>query len=488
MTDLWLGYAEKSSRREVLMALKRIAPGSAVVFAENAQELRERLAEEEPGTVGAIVGHVGEGVSDINLAAALVRDRRASEVVLVARGATGSLRSRAERAGISRVVDATVAPALEASLARSEARRRGEPPGYGLAPASLPSHGPALERGLSPAGLPRAQAAGQEASREPTRSLPALPARVPMVYGAAGHASQRTVAPAGAPVVAGPASTPPVKPKDAAPVLAVVSGRGGVGKTALIALMASVAGRWGMNVALVDLDLSCGNLHTCFGVVKPADLVRIMREGVPTPETMGRSSVRCGAHVQLWGPCEKPEMAELVMPHVATLLSYLSTHHDLVLVDTSTTFTDGVAQAVQFCDRMIVVHDERPGAVASAARMSALAVRLGVARTRIVRVLNLANPRARLNAFEGRAEVGLETARLYRVVDGGLEAEDLLSSGKAEELAMLDCDLMADVSTLLAQTLSELGRLPDSEDARNAAEYHVRKRRILPFGKRREAI
>lgn len=488
MTDLWLGYAEKPSRREVLMALRRIAPGSAVVFAENAQELRERLAEEEPGTVGAIVGHAGEGVSDINLAAALVHDGRASEVVLVARGATGSLRSRAERAGVSRVVDATVAPALETSLARSEARRRGESAALELASPSPPAHGPVPERRPLPADPPCVQPNGRELSCESARSLPALPARVPLVYGAAGQASSGAPVPAASHAVAAPVPTLPAKPKDAAPILAVASGRGGVGKTALIALMAAVAGRWGMNVALVDLDLSCGNLHTCFGVVRPADLVRIVREGVPTPEIMGRSSVRCGAHVQLWGPCEKPEMAELVMPHVATLLSYLSTHHDVVLVDTSTTFTDGVAQAVQFCDRMIVVHDERPGAVASAARMSALAVRLGVARTRIVRVLNLANPRAKVNAFEGRAEVGLETARLYRVVDGGLEAEDLLSSGKAEELAMLDCDLVADVSTLLAQTLSELGRLPDSEDARSAAEYHTRKRRILPFGKRREAV
>ena len=61
-TEMWLGYAENAGRREVLMALKRIAPGSAVVFARSAQELRERFADEEPGTVGAIIGHAGDGV------------------------------------------------------------------------------------------------------------------------------------------------------------------------------------------------------------------------------------------------------------------------------------------------------------------------------------------------------------------------------------------------------------------------------------------
>jgi pilus assembly protein CpaE len=280
-----------------------------------------------------------------------------------------------------------------------------------------------------------------------------------------------------------------VRAADAAPILTVSSGRGGVGKTALVALMASVAAHWGMDVAVVDLDLSCGNLHVCFGVPTAPDITRIVVDGQVSEASMGRASVRCAEHLHLWGPCERPEMAELVMPHVATLLSYLSARYDLVLVDTSTTFTDAVAQAVQGCDRMLVVHDERAGAVASAARMSALAVRLGVARTRIVRVVDLADPRAKPSVFEGRAEVGLETARMHRVVDGGIEAEELLSSGKVSEVVGTDSSLALGVASLLAQTLAELGRLPNSEAARKAAEGRTRRHGLRLFGgQRREAV
>lgn len=569
MSEMWLGYAEKAGRREVLMALRRIAPGSAVVFANSAQELRERFAEEVPGTVGAIVGHTGSGVSDMNLAAALVRDGRASEVVLVARGATGSLRSRAYRAGISQVVDATVAPALEASRAARSSfgghSPEGEPggrqrtnsqavrvPEVDVAPMGVAQPGVAAQFGALPqagavqtgamsqfgtmpqlgeAQQPRAVtqfgATQQRGMSTQTGMSPQLGmALQPGMAQQSGAALQPGIAqlsggmqqlggapqPGAAPQLGttpqsrwqmNPQSEQPaglalpatprvqdtaIRPKDASPIVTVASGRGGVGKTALVALLASVASRWDMDVAVVDLDLSCGNLHTCFGVVKGPDLVRIAPDGKPSPESMGRASVRCDNHVHLWGPCERPEMAELVMPHVATLLSYLSTRFDLVLVDTSTTFTDGVAQAVQSCDRMLVVHDERPGAVASAARMSALAVRLGVARTRIVRVINLADPRAKANTFEGRAEVGLETARMHRVVDGGIEAEDLLAAGKVSELASLDCDLTAGVSSLLAQTLAELGRLPDNDAARKAAEPKGQRRRRTLFGKHKEAI
>ncbi len=448
MADFWLGYAESAGRREVLMALRKVAPGSAVLFAQSAEDLRKRFLDEEPGTVGAIVGHTSDGVSEMNLAAALVRDGRASEVVLVARGASGSLRSRAQRAGVSRVVDATVAPPFGVPQERPDTHSQVQGDGGAARP-----------------GLPTPVASPEAAARKEALAL------VPRTD------EPRTV----------PAAQEPLEDAgDPCPILTVVSGRGGVGKTALVACAASAAARWGMRVALVDLDLSCGNLYTCFGVVKAPDLARMTAGGAPTTELLAHASVRCSERVQLWGPCERPEMAETVMPHVATLLSFLSTHYDLVLVDTSTTFTDAVAQAVQSCDRLLVVHDERAGAVASAARMSALAVRLGVARTRIVRVINLGDPRTRPNAFEGRAEVGLETARLYRVVDGGIEAEELLASGKVEELCAADSDLTAGVRSMLAQTLSELGRLPDDEDARKAAESRGGKRHRKLFGRQRE--
>lgn len=460
MADFWLGYAENASRREVLMALRRVAPGSAVIFAQSAEELRERFLDEEPGTVGAIVGHTGDDVSDMNLAAALVRDGRPSEVVLVVRGASGAVRSRAQRAGVSQVVDATVAPP------------------FGVAPEAVAERRP---EGQEPRG-PKSASADDRAVLADTTGGAATqaPAEV-LSHQSASHALARIDRPApyDSAALQGEAGTP-------CPIFTVVSGRGGVGKTSLVACLASAAADWDMSVAVVDLDLSCGNLYTCFGVIKGPDLARIAPDGAPTSEMMGRASVRCNERVHLWGPCERPEMAEVVMPHVATLLSYLSTRYDLVLVDTSTTFTDAVAQAVQSCDRLLVVHDERAGAVAFAARMSALAVRLGVARTRIVRVINLADPRTRANAFEGRAEVGLETARLYRVVDGGIEAEELLASGKVDELMSEETDLRAGVQAVLAQTLAELGCLPDCDGARKASEQRVGKRRLKLFGGKRE--
>jgi pilus assembly protein CpaE len=200
---------------------------------------------------------------------------------------------------------------------------------------------------------------------------------------------------------------------------------------------------------------------------------------------MARASVHCTEHVRLWGPCERPEMAELVMPHVSELLAHLAAQHQLVVVDTSTTFTDAVAQAVQACDRLVVVHDEGKGAVAAASRVSSLAVRLGVARTRIVRVINLADPHVRRAPTDGRAAVGLETARVFQVSDGGVEAEELLAAGRITDLVAAKPALVDDVASFLAQVLADLGRLPETEAAQRAAQHEQPRRRGL-FGLHRE--
>ncbi len=44
----------------------------------------------------------------------------------------------------------------------------------------------------------------------------------------------------------------------------VVSGRGGAEKKTTIAASLRLSASWGMKVGLIDLDLTCGNLYSCF--------------------------------------------------------------------------------------------------------------------------------------------------------------------------------------------------------------------------------
>ncbi|MFR2950381.1 MAG: P-loop NTPase [Collinsella intestinalis] len=87
-----------------------------------------------------------------------------------------------------------------------------------------------------------------------------------------------------------------------APVIAVVSGQGGAGKTTLVAAMAACAARAGLRAAVMNVDLMFGDLPSVLGV----DAFRASRASkrtLWTASSLGRTSnhARCA-----WGrgsPC-----------------------------------------------------------------------------------------------------------------------------------------------------------------------------------------
>lgn len=407
MRGQWIGCTTLRGREELERALRSLEPHAHLVYARDAADMRCRLRDEEPHAVGAIVGLSDNGVSDVNLAAALVADGRAHTVVLVTPKATGSLRSRATHAGITCVISLDELP------------------------------------------VPTFDGVGEEA---PVTQPAASPAR------------------------------------EGAPIVVFASGRGGVGKSALAATAAVTAGAWGLSVGLVDLDLACGNLPAHFGVGRWVDPVAASAEGEGglTRGSVASAGVDAAHNVTLWGPCERPEMAELAMPLAGPLLGRVAAQTDLVIVDTSSTCTDAVAQALQMADRLVLVHGGEPGGIPSVARMSALAVRLGVARTRIVRIENGCPPRQLGAPFLPRAEVGLESARAFRVPDDGPDVRELLMAGKATELCEMGGSFVRAVSAVLAHVLQELGHLPDCEGARRAADSLRHRRGLHLFGLRKD--
>lgn len=410
----WVALCAEGERRAVGRLVGSLDVAARVSFADDPDELRRLSAASDPGSLGVVVGPAGRGVSDINLAAAIANDGNVRRVVLVARGASGSLRSRAARAGIDLVVDLDEAD--------------------------------------------EGQDVGSDAGDDRPESAPASPAAPEM----------------------------PVGDGSRAPVLVLCSGRGGVGKTALAACSAVIAARWGLRVCLLDLDLSCGNAYSCFGLGGGSDLAALGR-GAVSAEALARVCASAAPGVSLAGPCARPELAEVAAPRAGELVERAASGCDLVIVDTSTTFSEAVAQAAQRADRLVLVSDGRPGSLSSVARMSGLAVRLGVARTRIARLENRVDPRERPDLSLGRAEVGLEAARSYRVVDGGREVSDYLASGRAVELCEPGYPFADSLATALAQLMAELGRLPGCDEARRAYEAPHPQRRWPLFGSRREA-
>ena len=420
MGHAWSVLCPKEERAGMVEALRTIDGLAECEFAQDATELRRRMAACASGERSALIGLSKSGVSDVNLAAAIASDGHAEKVVLALRSPSGSLRSRAARAGIDLVIDLD---------------------------------------GVSPA---------------PSAEMDAAPVPEPLPKSDGGRIS----------VAPGPALAPE---GTRAPILTFCSGRGGVGKTSVVACAAVAAASWGMRVELVDLDLSCGNLYAMVGLARGTDLSRLSAEDLGDAERLGRLGASCGERIRVWGPCERPETSELVSGIVSELLGALALDADLVLVDTSPTFSEAVALAVRQSDRVVLVHDSRPGSLAALARTSGLAVRLGVARTRIARLENRVDVRDRTDPALGRAEVGLEAARAFTALDGGDEVSDYLGYGDAAGLLEVGSPFAESVAACLAQLLQELGSLPEAEPAQRAAQGLAPRRRGL-FRRRREAV
>ena len=115
------------------------------------------------------------------------------------------------------------------------------------------------------------------------------------------------------------------------------------------------------------------------------------------------------------------------------------------------------------------------------ARAADLVVRLGVARTRVCRLVNRCDPRHRDGGFLARADSDVESAQSLRVLEGGVEIAELMSAGAALEVADLDNPFTKSVSSGLARLLEELGRLPEGVDARRFLGRGNRRRQRLFF-------
>lgn len=450
MASKWYVCDAGASAKSLMAATRMLHPGADVVCEANPLRIRSQVGSSSRHEASVVVGPHVEGLTPVNVAAALVADGMVDEVVLAAESPCGSLRSRAARAGIARVLDLSELPTWCTSVGAGQIQpAKGQPRPTkhqlsadvfadldepdGLGSASLLPSGEARK---TLGGLPQAE----KLSPTSVRSLARLDN--------AGRSSWQA--------------------KKGIPVVVVASGRGGVGKTTLVGTMAASLASWGMKVAVVDLDLAQGNVYSTFGAKGAPDLAQLYSEREPDAHDIESAAGSLAPNISVWGPCAMPESAELVAPHTTSLVSAVTCLADIVLVDTPATWSDGVAQAAQMADRLVLVSDARHSAITPVARAAALAVRLGVARTRIVRVSTYVDTHVSDEPLLHGADVGLEVARCFELPDGGRDLYELVDAGHVGELVEQGDDYAQGVAHICAKLLEELGALPDVDAARKA--------------------
>lgn len=272
-----------------------------------------------------------------------------------------------------------------------------------------------------------------------------------------------------------------------APVISVVSGRGGVGKTALVAAMASGSATLGLRTAVVDLDLMFGNLYSYLGADHIADISGLCgacAKGSFNEDELVRAGVRIGPGLTLWGPIAQPEQAELMGSAAELLIETLRQESDVVFVDSSTSWGDAVAAAVSLSSRCLIVGSQTDVGAVSSARAIELVARMGVPRTCMTSVLNRFGARGCDEEFAMRFEMTCALGSKLRLADGGPDVSSLLSFGRAADLLSLNTPFAKDLRKLTRNMLVELGCSPSVWPEVNGAGHKGERPALrLPWNK-----
>ncbi len=143
-------------------------------------------------------------------------------------------------------------------------------------------------------------------------------------------------------------------------VIAVTSGKGGVGKTSLVANLAIVLAGMGQRVVVFDADLGLANVEVLMGITPPSTLFDFLYGGrsledIMVPGPMGVKLISGGAGFLELANLDKSPRQKLV-----DSLGELDREADIVLVDTGAGISKNVLGFVAAAGEVIVVVTPEP--------------------------------------------------------------------------------------------------------------------------------
>ncbi len=162
-----------------------------------------------------------------------------------------------------------------------------------------------------------------------------------------------------------PAESPPSATKRAT-IVAVTSGKGGVGKTFVAANMAAALARLGLRVLVLDADLGLANLDVALNLSPKVTLHDVftgkcsLQEAlVPAPG--GFTVLLAGS-----GMVEYSRLTPEVRDQLLGVIDAVSPHYDFVLLDTGAGISDVVLFTVSLADEVMIVATPEPTSLTDA--------------------------------------------------------------------------------------------------------------------------
>jgi flagellar biosynthesis protein FlhG len=206
---------------------------------------------------------------------------------------------------------------------------------------------------------------------------------------------------------AGASATPDVPLKPLGKVVAVTSGKGGVGKTFVSANLAAALAKRGLRVLVLDADLGLANLDVVLNLYPKVTLHDVFTGKAKLEEAIIKAPGGFSVLLAGSGMVEYSRLTPEVRGEFLNIMSSMVPHYDIVLLDTGAGISDVVLFAVSLASEVIVVATPEPTSLTDA--YATIKVLVGQQKRQTVRMV--INQTARLG--DGRAI----TVQLQQVLD-----------------------------------------------------------------------
>lgn len=243
-------------------------------------------------------------------------------------------------------------------------------------------------------------------------------------------------------------------------VIAITSGKGGVGKTTLTTNLAVAFTKVGQKVVVIDTDLGTANMDVVLGLSPKYHLGHMVNGqkdllDIALPAPGGFMLIPGGSGLQ-----ELTQLSETQFTKVIGSFNQLDGMADIILLDTGAGISRDVSNFLMAADEMIIVTTPEPHAMTDAYAIIKVMHNLqATAKKRLI-----------VNKVEGELEAGIIASRLKHVVKqylteelefiGGVEEDKMISRSLKKQCPLLLIDSECAPSRSIRKIADKLIDLP----------------------------